>query len=166
MRKALLLRFLFGLVVGILVAIPFTELTFRWQGNNTSRPPKTVEIDIPAGAHEKVDAGQSVLPQDIFFVVGDVLLVRNHDSVVHTLGPLVIPPQSSATMSLNKLGDLSFVCSFQPTKYEGLNVTAPLTLGTRLEGIIIAGFPLGMLVALYSLILRPLKKRPDTLAAL
>jgi len=161
-RKALLIRFLLGILGGVLLAIPFSELAFRWQGNTISRPPKTVELNIPAGAAAQIGAGKSVLPQDFVFVVGDVLLVHNYDSVVHTLGPLVIPPGSSASLALNHLGNLSYVCSFQPTKYLGLTVQEPLTIGTRLEGIAIAGIPLGMLFALYSLIVRPVKRKEIT----
>jgi len=161
-RKALLTRFLLCIAIGVLLAIPFTELAFRWQGNNISRPPKTIELNIPAGAAANVGQGKSILPQDYVFVVGDVLLVHNYDSVVHTLGPLVIPPGSSASLDLNHIGNLSYVCSFQPTKYLGLTVQQPLTLGTRLEGIAIAGIPLGLLIGLYSLILRPLKRKEIT----
>jgi hypothetical protein len=158
MRKALILRFLLGIGVGLLLAIPFSELAFHFQGSTTSRSPRTVELTIPAGAAAKVDAGQSVLPQDFAFVVGDVLLVHNQDSVVHTLGPLVIPPDRSASIAFNHLGNLSFSCSFQPTKYLGLDIQAPLTIGLRLEGIAIAGIPMGMLISVYSLIVRPLKR--------
>ncbi len=159
MRKSLLIRFLICIAVGILIAIPLSELGFFMQGSNTSRPPKTIVLDIPAGTSAKVAAGTSVLPQDMTFVLGDTLVVNNQDSVAHTLGPLFIPPGSSASMSLNHIGNLSYVCSFQPTKYQGLNVQDSLTLATRFEGIFIAGFPLGILFALYSLILRPLKKK-------
>ncbi len=144
------------------MAIPFSELAFRWQGSTTSRPAKTVVLTIPPGTSVKVDAGQSVLPQDYVFVVGDVLQVNNQDSVVHTLGPLVVPPGTSASMALNHIGNLSYTCTFEPTKYLGLNVQAPLTLGLRLEGIAIAGIPMGILIALYSLIVRPVKRKDIT----
>ncbi len=162
MRKALIIRIILGISVGLLMAIPFTELAFRWQGSTSSRPPRTVVLVIPAGTSAKVDTGQKVLPQDFVFVVGDVLLVRNEDSVVHTLGPLVIPPGSSASMALNHIGNLSYVCTFQPTKYLGLSIQEPLTWGLRLEGIGIAGIPMGILIALYSLIVRPLKRKDLT----
>jgi hypothetical protein len=158
-RKSLLIRFLICIAVGILIAIPLSELGFFMQGSNTSRSPKTIVLDIPAGTSAKVAAGTSVLPQDMTFVLGDTLVVNNQDSVAHTLGPLFIPPGSSASLTLNHIGNLSYVCSFQPTKYQGLNVQDALTLATRFEGIFIAGFPLGILFALYSLILRPLKKK-------
>jgi hypothetical protein len=64
-------------------------------------------------------------------------------------------------MKLDHIGNLSYVCSFQPTKYLGLDVKEALTIGTRLEGIFIAGIPLGILFGLYSMILWPLKKSPD-----
>lgn len=159
MLKALLIRFLIGLAAGILIAIPLSEMGFFLQRNITSRPAKTIVLDIPPGTAARVAQGSSVLPQDMVFVLGDTLVVQNHDSVAHTLGPLFIPPGSSASLSLNHIGNLSYVCTFQPTQYQGLEVQAALTLLTRLEGIFIAGIPLGMLLALYSLILRPLKKK-------
>jgi hypothetical protein len=159
LRKVLLIRFLLSLLAGMVLAIPIDEIAFRLQGRTTSRPPKTVELDIPAGAAAKVGAGQIVLPQDLVVVAGDVLVVHNYDSVVHSLGPLVIPPGSTASLALTQVGNLSFECSFQPTKYLGLTIQEPLTFGVRLEGIIIAGVPVGMLIAVYSLIVRPLKPK-------
>jgi len=156
----LLIRFLICIAVGVLIAIPLSELGFYLTGNNTSRPAKTIVLDIPPGTSAKVAQDVSVMPQDMSFVLGDTLTVTNQDSVAHTLGPLFVPAGSSASLTLNHIGNLSYVCSFQPTKYQGLDVQDALTLTTRLEGIIIAGFPLGMLFALYSLILRPLKKAP------
>jgi hypothetical protein len=158
-RKSLLIRFLICIAAGILIAIPLSELGFYMEGNNTSRSPKSIVLDIPPGTSAKVAQGISVLPQDLTFVLGDTLVVNNQDSVAHTLGPLFIPAGSSASLSLNHIGNLSYVCSFQPTKYQGLNVQDALSPFTRFEGIFIAGFPLGILFGLYSLILRPLKKK-------
>jgi len=158
MHKALLTRFVIAITIGILIAVPLSELGFYLQGNITSRPPKTIVLDIPPGTSARVAQGTSVLPQDMTFVLGDTLVVRNQDLVAHTLGPLFIPSDSSASLTLDRIGNLSYVCSFQPTKYQGLNVVDALTLTTRLEGILIAGIPLGILFALYSLILWPLKK--------
>ena len=161
-RKVFLTRLLYGIAIGILIAIPLSELAFRAQGNTSSRPAKTILLEIPPGTSTKVAQGTNVLPQDMVFVQGDTLKVQNRDSVAHTLGPLFIPPGSSATMTLNHIGNLSYVCTFQPTKYQGLDVQEALTLSTRIEGILIAGIPLGILFALYSLILRPLKTKGPT----
>ncbi len=146
------------MAAGLLVSIPTTELAFRWQGYTTSRPPKTITLTIPAGTSAEVGQGKSTLPPSLSFVAGDTLVIKNEDSVLHTLGPLVIPAGSTASLALTHTGNLSYTCSFQPSKYLGLDILEPLTLGLRMEGIIIAGFPLGILITLYSLILRPLKK--------
>jgi hypothetical protein len=161
-RTAILLRILLLVLVGILIAGVYSEVAFRYQGNTTSRPPQTVELVIPAGTSAKVAQGQSVLPQDMAFVVGDTLVVRNQDSIAHTLGPLYVPPGTSASLTLNQVGNLAYSCSFQPTQYLGLDVQDALTLGTRLEGILIAGVPMGVLMGLYSLIVWPIKRADKT----
>jgi hypothetical protein len=158
--KALLVRGLIALAVGFLIGGLFSEIAFRLQGNTTSRPPRTVELVIPSGTSEKVAAWVSTIPSDMVIVVGDTLLVRNQDAVTHTLGPLVIPPDSSAKLTLNQIGNLAFTCSFEPTKYFGLTIQEALTPGVRIEGVIIAGVPFGAVLGLYSLILWPLKKGP------
>ncbi len=133
LRKDLILRMLFFLVIGVIAAAIFSEVTFRLQGDTTSRDPKTILLVIPAGTAAKVAQGQSVLPAGQIFVVGDTLQVKNEDSVTQTLGPLVIPPGSSASMKLDQVGSLSYTCSFQPTKYYGIEVQQALTFWMRLE---------------------------------
>ncbi|HEX2989595.1 MAG TPA: hypothetical protein VHO49_02895, partial [Anaerolineales bacterium] len=92
------------------------------------------------------------------FVVGDVLVIRNNDVVDHKLGQLWIPANSSAQLSLDQEQNFAYECSFQPGNYFGLDVNEPLTLGTRLYGILYAGIPLGVLIALYVLVM-PAKKK-------
>jgi hypothetical protein len=46
------------------------------------------------------------------------------------------------------------MCSFQTDKYFGLDVHEPVTLGTRVVGILTAGLPLGILIALYAVFAR------------
>ena len=50
-------------------------------------------------------------------------------------------------------------CSFQPGKVFGMDVLEPVTLGTRLTGILFAGFPLGALFAVYSILIGSDKKK-------
>ncbi len=100
MRKALFVRFLICLGFGLVLAIPLSEIGFRIARNNTSRPARTIELTIPPNTSNQVSRGKSVLPQDMVFVVGDKLLVHNQDSVAQTLGPLFIPPGSSASLIL------------------------------------------------------------------
>jgi hypothetical protein len=159
LRKTITTRILIGMVLGIFFAGVVSELSFRILGDRTSRAPQTIELNIPAGASEKVAAGERFLPKEQSFVVGDTLIVRNQDIVAHTLGPLYIPAGSSASLKLDRPENLSYSCSFQPTKIFGLDVKEALTIQTRIQGILLAGIPMGFLLALYSLVAWPLEPR-------
>ncbi len=145
-------RILYSLLIGIAISALFTELSFLVL-KQTARPPQTIELTIPAGTAESVARGEQppTLPDNMVFVVGDVLLVKNQDAVAHQLGPLWIPAGASGQLSLSQVENVAFECSFQPSKYLGLDVREPLTLSTRVYGIIYAGLPLGLLIAVYSL---------------
>jgi len=162
LRKDLILRMFFFVLIGVVAAAIFSEVTFRLQGNSTSRDPKTILLVIPPGTAAKVAQGQGVLPAGQVFVVGDTLQVKNEDSVTQTLGPLVIPPGASASMKLNQIGSLSYTCSFQPKKYYGIEVQPALTFWMRLEASLLAGLPLGVLLGVYSLVVKPLKPKAVT----
>jgi hypothetical protein len=159
LRKVVLTRILVGMGLGILIAGIVTELSFRLLGDRTSRAPQVVEFVIPAGTNEKVALGESLLPKEQNFVVGDTLVVRNKDTVAHTLGPLFIPAGSSASIKLDQPENLSYTCSFQPSKVFGLTVREALTIRTRIQGILLAGIPMGFLLALYSLVAWPLEAK-------
>ena len=79
-------------------------------------------------------------------------------AVDHELGPLWIPAGTSASLPLNAVQSFAYGCSFQPDNYFGLDVREPLTLSTRLYGILFSGLPLGVLIALYTLVM-PAKKK-------
>jgi len=66
---------------------------------------------------------------------------------------LWIPAGTSAQLELTQEESVAYECSFQTNKYIGLDVREPLTLRTRISGILFAGLPLGVLIALYSLIM-------------
>jgi hypothetical protein len=83
--------------------------------------------------------------------------MKNEDSVDHKLGQLWIPANSSAQLALEQEASLAFECTFQPGNYFGLDVHEPLTMGTRIFGILYAGLPMAVLIALYSFIF-PVKK--------
>jgi len=160
LRTALISRMLFFVVLGVVLAAFISEVAFRLQGDTTSRDPQTIQLVIPRGTSEKVAQGQNVLPAGQVFVVGDVLQVKNEDSVTQTLGPLVIPPGSSASMKLDKAGEMNYTCSFQPSQSYGIEVQQALTFGMRLQASLLAGLPLGVLLGVYSLVVKPLK--PNT----
>ena len=152
--KRLAISLLIGLALGVAVSeIPFLFL------RETARPPQDVILTIPRGTAEQVARGEQppTIPENMIFVVGDVLIVRNEDSVDHKLGQLWIPANSSAQLALEQEASLAFECTFQPGYYFGLDVREPLTTATRIFGILYAGLPMAVLIALYSLII-PVKK--------
>jgi len=152
-----LARFVYGSIIGILLAWGMNELTFHFLKTSSARAPKVIELVIPAGTAESVRHGEAEpsIPTGMVFVVGDSLVVRNQDSASHQLGPLFIPSGSSATMSFERPAQLSYACSFSPDDFFGLEVQLPVTASTRLLGAVFAGLPMGALIALYSLVATP-----------
>lgn len=159
-RRSTIKRVLFSLLIGILIGAALSEGTFIFL-RETARPPKTVELTIPAGTAARIALGEQPpeIPENMTFVVGDILVVRNEDSVDHQLGPLWIPAGTSTGVNLTTEENLAYECSFQTTSYFGLEVHEPLTIWTRLYGIFFAGLPLGVLIAIYSFVMPPGKKR-------
>ena len=145
--KRVLLSFLLGLVLAAIT----TELSYALL-KKENREPMVVELTIPAGTAEMIRAGEAPLeiPKDMRFVVGDTLNVINKDSENHQLGPLWIPANSSASQKLETEENMVVECSFQAGSYMGITVQEPVTWRTRLSGIFFAGFPLGMMFAVYS----------------
>jgi len=149
------------MLVGLLCGVAISEVSFDLLNDGTTRPPKLVKLDIPAGTAARVARGEadSTLPASMTFVVGDRLLVSNHDSAPHLLGPLFIPAGGSASMNLATEQGYTLLCSFQPSKYLSLSVLPPLTIGTRIVGVLEAGLNLGFLIAVYAVFAMPYKKR-------
>ncbi len=154
-------RILFSLAFGLLIGAAVSEIPFIFL-RETARPPKEIVLTIPIGAAEQVARGEQPpsIPENMIFVVGDILVVQNNDSVDHKLGPLWIPANASAQLSLDREESLAFECSFQPGNYLGLDVHQPLTLSTRIYGIFYAGIPMALLIALYSFVM-PAKKKEN-----
>jgi len=153
--KRILLSIGLGLLIGVLTSeVPFLFL------RDTARMPRQIVLTIPAGTADQVARGEQPpsIPQDMTFVVGDRLVVKNDDSVDHKLGPLWIPANSSAQLSMDKEESLAYECSFQPGNYFGLDVREPLTPATRIYGIVYVAFPMAILIALYSFIWPSTKK--------
>jgi len=152
-------RILISLVIGLLIGVSINEISFLYL-KETARPPKEVVLTIPKGTAEQVARGEQppTIPVNMIFVVGDTLTVRNEDVVDHKLGPLWIPANSSAQLPLGDVASLAFQCSFQPSKYFGIDVREPLTVNTRILGILLSGLPLGILIALYSFVMPEKKK--------
>ena len=154
-------KILVSMLIGILIGIAVGEIPFIFQ-RETARQPKSITITIPPGTAERVAQGEKppTIPENMIFVVGDVLVVENNDSADHKLGPLWIPAHASAQLALGQKENLAYECSFQPGRYFGLDVREPLTISTRIFGILYAGLPLGILISLYSFAV-PSKKKEN-----
>jgi len=154
MSKTIVKRVLISLLIGMAIGAALSEITFLFL-RETARAPKAIVLTIPAGTAEQVERGEQppTLPENMIFVVGDLLIVKNEDVVDHQIGPLWIPAGASAHLALTTEENLAYECSFQTSKYIGLDVREPVTFGTRLYGILFAGLPLGVLIAIYSFIM-------------
>ena len=161
LRSEFAKRIVYSMLAGLLLGVAISEVPFIFQ-RQTARAPKEITLVIPNGTAEQVARGEQppTIPESMSFVVGDVLIVKNEDVTDHKLGPLWIPANSSAQLSLAEQESFAFECSFQPGKYLGLEVNEPLTTATRIYGMLYVGTPLGILIALYSLVL-PSKKKEN-----
>ncbi len=159
MSNPILKRILISLLIGLLIGVAVSEVAFFFL-RETARPPKVIVLTIPAGTAEQVARGEQppALPENMVFVVGDLLIVKNEDSTDHQMGPLWIPAGASAHLQLSNEESLAYECSFQTSKYIGLDVREPVTVWTRVYGIFYAGVPLGVLIAIYSFVMPGKKK--------
>ncbi|HJS20903.1 MAG TPA: hypothetical protein VJ785_19300 [Anaerolineales bacterium] len=160
-RRLVVKRILFAMLIGLALGLVISEVPFIFL-QETARAPQEISLIIPNGTAEQVARGEQppTLPENMSFVVGDTLIIRNEDSVDHKLGQLWIPANSSAQLSLDQEQSFVYECTFQPGNYFGLDVHEPLTLGTRIYGVLYVGIPLGVLIALYSLVM-PVKKKEN-----
>ncbi|MBN2114935.1 MAG: hypothetical protein JW730_00080 [Anaerolineales bacterium] len=152
-------RILFSVVLALLLGVLISEVPFLFL-QDTARAPREIILTIPPGTAEQIARGEQPpsIPENMTFVVGDRLVVRNEDSVDHKLGPLWIPANSSAQLSLDQEESFAYECTFQPGQYFGLDVREPLTPGTRIYGILYIALPMAILIALYSFVFTPKKK--------
>jgi len=133
---------------------------------STDRPQETVEILIPAGTAERVEAGEAdpTIPAELTFVIGDTLMVTNEDNVPHELGPLWIPPDSSASLLMEDANKYTLGCTFQPSKYLNFDVRSRTTATSRVQAFALATPPTAMFLFLYSLLIFPLKVTEEEIA--
>ena len=155
-------RIVFMLLIGLVFGALVSEITFWLSPDLQSAKPHNKELTIPAGTAEKLKAGQPVLsiPETMAIVEGDILIVRNLDVVSHQLGPVWVPPQSSGLLQIGKQNKYSYECTFTRNKVFGLDVTPPLTLWMRLQGMLSIGLPTGVMLALYVFAMP--RKNPET----
>ena len=153
------------LIITLLIALGVvwigSEVAFYFLKENTDRAPDQIELVIPAGTAERVAAGESVpsIPDEMVFVLGDTLVVKNEDSIDHTLGPLWIPPRSKASLLLDTADRYAYSCSFQPSQYLGLNVKQPTSWQTRVTALGYSVPATTVFLFIYSLVLWPIKPK-------
>lgn len=156
------LRVAAGLVIGFGFGWLLSEVAFRALGETETvqREPRRVEIVIPYGTAEQVKLGVAnpALPKDMVFVVGDLLIIKNEDIVDHQLGEVWIPSKTANVLSLDMADNFTYECSFQPSKYQGLDVRPRVTGNTRIQAILAIALPTGMMLAVYSYLLPGKKK--------
>jgi hypothetical protein len=138
-----------------------SEVAFGLQKEKHDRPPQHVNLVIPAGTFERVEAGQPApsIPEEMIFVLGDTLVVKNEDSVDHQLGPVWVPAGSQASLVLEQPGKYAYSCSFQPNRYLGLDVRKATTWVTRATALGLATPALAFFLFVYSLVLRPIQPK-------
>jgi len=148
-------RILVSIAAGLLLGLLISEVTYRFNSDGTDRSPQRIELVIPAGTAAQVAAGVPVdtLPREMVFVEGDTLVVKNEDTTSHQLGPVWVPPQSTGSLVLDRADRYSYSCSFQPTRFIGLDVRPTVTTGSRIQAMLVLGLPLGGLIAVYSFLL-------------
>jgi hypothetical protein len=80
--KIIVKRILISLLLGLLLGVAIGEIPFLFL-RETARAPKEIVLTIPAGTAERVSRGEQPpsIPQNMIFVVGDILLVDNQDVV-------------------------------------------------------------------------------------
>ena len=127
----ILVRVVLALTIGLVSGFAISEISYLILKED-SRAPELVDLIIPEGT-----------------------------SVDHQLGPLWIPPGSTASMVLDREQNFIFACSFQPSNYFGLDVREPVTIWTRLGGVMFSGIPLGAILALYSFIMWPISRHDE-----
>ncbi len=166
MKKRVFRRIFWPALTALLLGIAVSEGAFLLL-KERNRPPQEIVLTIPRGTAAEVAAGRSPLgiPETLSFVLGDTLVVRNEDVVDHQLGPLWIPPGATARLQLDQAQKYAFACTFQPTRYLGIDVEEPVTLWTRLGGLSFTVLPMMVLFITYSFVLWPLDKDDDRNAA-
>jgi hypothetical protein len=162
------LMILFVLSSAVVWAV--SESAFLLQKETFDRPSKVIELVIPDGTAERIAAGQSVpsIPEEMVFVVGDTLVVHNNDRSDHQLGPLWVPAGTSASLNLDQASKLAYSCTFQASRYLGLDVRKPTNWRTRLVALLLAAPATTLFIFVYSLVLRPITPEhgsPDKVSA-
>lgn len=155
-----------ALFVSAALALVVSEAAYFIAPDRLLRGPQRVEIIIPAGTADRITKGEAVpsLSPEMTFVQGDTLVVTNQDSASHQLGPVWVPPGTSGSIVLAEASQFSYACTFQPDRYQGIDVLKPVTASSRIEAALLMGIPTAVLAVMYSYIVKPVRRRPGEAA--
>ncbi|GAB4577569.1 MAG: hypothetical protein Fur0022_03000 [Anaerolineales bacterium] len=158
--QAAVRRGLLILAISFIFVFAFSEISYALTRTEIDRAPEEITLIIPAGTGAKVAAGEAEpsIPQEMDFVVGDTLIVKNEDIVDHQLGSLFIPAGTSASLPLQRAADFEYDCSFQPSQIFGLSVRQQATFNFRFFAIAYATPATAIFIYVYSLVVYPLQK--------
>jgi hypothetical protein len=153
-------RLMVILVAAMAFVLIVNEVFFLLQKDKNDRAPQTMQLVIPEGTSELVKKGHAAptIPEEMVFVVGDVLEVVNEDSVDHQLGPIWVPPGTTGSLMLEDANKYAYSCSFAPSRYLGIDVREATTIGTRLVALFFATPPMAIFLFIYSLLVFPIKQ--------
>lgn len=154
-------RLLVVLGISLVLVLTINEVFFLLQKDKNDRAPQTMQLVIPEGTAELIEIGQAPpsIPEEMVFVVGDVLEVVNEDNVDHQLGPIWVPPGATGSLKLEDANKYAYSCSFAPSRYLGIDVREATTVGTRLVALLFATPPMAIFLFLYSLLVFPIKPK-------
>ena len=84
-------------------------------------PAQTVEVVVPAGTQDRLDAGEAVavMPARIDLQVGDTLRIRNEDDADQTVGPYFVAAGAEIALTYSVPGRYEGYCSLsEGERYE------------------------------------------------
>jgi len=168
MIRAVSIRVALCILIGVLGGWLISEGSYQINKNPATRDQANrVVLEIPAGTADLLAKGGSApqIPTSMTFVAGDLLVVKNDDTVSHQLGPIWVPPLSSGVLQIDTADEYSYACTFEKSKVFGLTVVPQLTLASRIQGALTIGLPTAVMFGLYSTIVFPLKKKPAAVSS-
>jgi len=105
-RRAVLVAFAIAAVVLVAVPLGLSRLVDQPAG-------REYRFEIPAGTAARLAAGErvDVLPADLDFALRDRLVVVNHDTVTHQVGPFTVAAGQQIDRRLSQAGSFSGFCT-------------------------------------------------------
>lgn len=150
-----------GASVFLVFALSSIALLIYTEG---SREPTSHVVNIPAGSWELIEQGENPLdiPPSWTFYADDTLILDNQDTVAHTLGNWVVPPNTIQAFELQPAYGGFFTCSLHPSGAITLSIQ-PRDYDFGLVAIPTFGFgiALGVVIVIGLSVMRALDHNED-----